>query len=236
MQRIGLPFILVTALVLIGACGSSQERQQAQDQPSTATNVAATWHLGFEDVSEGDLPPGWIVTETNSAGTPATWRVQSRTDAPEGRKVLTLVATENSGSTYNLFLSKKTFPADLKLRVDLHANTGEEDQGGGLVWRAQDHDNYQLVRWNPLEDNLRVYKVVDGHRSQLASVILEADPKTWHVLEVTARGDAITIRFDGKQVLAAEDDTFRRGGRIGFWTKADAATSFDDLTVEGGRH
>ncbi len=231
MQRIGVPMIL--AFVLISACGSSRDREETQEKSPLSTEAARTLHLGFEDVSEGALPQGWTVTETNGAGTPAIWGVQSRTDAPEGKKVLTLVSTENSGSTYNLLLSKETFPADLTLKVNLRANSGEEDQGGGLVWRAKDHDNYQIVRWNPLEDNLRIYKVVGGRRSQLASVTLEADPKTWHTLEVNVRGDAITIRFDGEQVLAAEDDTFRRGGRIGFWTKADAATSFDALTVEG---
>ena len=35
------------------------------------------------------------------------------------------------------------------------------DQGGGPVWRYQDANNYYIARMNPLEDNYRVYKVVE---------------------------------------------------------------------------
>ena len=36
---------------------------------------------------------------------------------------------------------------------------------------------------------------------------------------------------DGKKLLVAEDSTFPDAGQIGLWTKADARTSFDDLSV-----
>ncbi len=235
MQQAPPFMLLLGALVLLGGCGSSRKQGESSDHPPAAADSASSLHLGFENVADGSLPSGWTVTETNAAGALAVWRVETRADAPEGNKVLSLVATENSGSTYNLFLSKSRFPADLDLSVAIHANSGEEDQGGGLVWRAEDHENYQIVRWNPLEDNLRVYKVVHGRRTQLASATLEADPRSWHRLDVQVRGETITIRFDGKPLLRANDDTFRRGGRIGLWTKADAATSFDDLRVSGAR-
>jgi hypothetical protein len=36
--------------------------------------------------------------------------------------------------------------------------------------------------------------------------------------------------FVGTLVFAsAEDDTFTQPGKVGLWTKADAASSFDDL-------
>ena len=40
------------------------------------------------------------------------------------------------GQTYNLLLLPNAYPADLRLAVAVHAESGEEDQGGGLVWRA----------------------------------------------------------------------------------------------------
>ena len=39
---------------------------------------------------------------------------------------------------------------------------GKLDQGGGLVWRYKDANNYYIARMNPLEDNFRVYKEVAG--------------------------------------------------------------------------
>jgi hypothetical protein len=35
----------------------------------------------------------------------------------------------------------------------MKAVAGKEDQGGGLVWRAMDSNNYYVARYNPLEDN-----------------------------------------------------------------------------------
>ncbi len=37
----------------------------------------------------------------------------------------------------------------------------------------------------------------------------------------------------GKKYLDVEDLTFLETGKIGLWTKADAHTEFDDLTVSG---
>jgi hypothetical protein len=40
-----------------------------------------------------------------------------------------------------------------------------------------------------------------------------------------------TVLFDGKELFKVKDDTFKEGGLIGVWTKADAQTYFDELTV-----
>jgi hypothetical protein len=39
--------------------------------------------------------------------------------------------------------------------------------------------------------------------------------------------------YDGKKYLVVKDPTFQEAGRIGLWTKADAQSYFDDLTVSG---
>ncbi len=43
--------------------------------------------------------------------------------------------------------------------TSLRAHTGKEDQGGGLIWRRRDANNYYIARYNPLERNFRVYYV-----------------------------------------------------------------------------
>ena len=113
----------------------------------------------------------------------------------------------------------------------LRAESGVEDQGGGLVWRMRDADNYYVTRWNPLEDNLRIYHVVDGKRSELQSADVSTDPRAWHVLEVEARGERMRVWLDGAKLLEIEDGTFDDGGRVGLWTKADATVSFDGFAV-----
>jgi hypothetical protein len=110
---------------------------------------------------------------------------------------------------------------------------GREDQGGGPVWRYQDTKNYYIARQNNLEDNYRVYKVVDGRRIQLGTADVTARTGTWHELKVTMADDHIECFFDGKKYLDVKDDTFKKAGKVGLWTKADAQTRFDDFVVEG---
>jgi hypothetical protein len=45
------------------------------------------------------------------------------------------------------------------------------------------------------------------------------------------RGDHIEVYYDGKKYLDVEDTAFPEAGTIGLWTKADAQTYFDNLTV-----
>ena len=136
-----------------------------------------------------------------------------------------------SSPTFNLAIASATAYLDVDLSVKLHSVSGEIDQGGGLVWRLADPKNYYVARYNPLETNFRLYKVVAGKRTQLATADVDAGPG-WHALRVTMRGDAIACSLDEKPLLEARDGTFPKAGRIGLWTKADAATRFDTLAVK----
>ena len=193
--------------------------------------------FSFDDVAVGTVPRGWALAETNGVGKLATWRVEEASVSNADSRVFSLAETVNSGRTYNLALAPQQFPADLAMSVRLRAGSGSEDQGGGLVWRARDADNYYIARWNPLENNLRAYKVVAGRRSQLSNADLMVPADQWHSMSVTTTGSRIVVALDGKQYLSFEDETFTKGGLIGLWTKADAATFFDNLEVEaiGGR-
>jgi hypothetical protein len=116
--------------------------------------------------------------------------------------------------------------------VRLKAVAGETDRGGGLVWRAKDKNNYYIARYNPLEPNFRVYKVEDGKRTQLDHAEAPGDTE-WHTLRITMNGREIFGYLDGKNLLEAEDSTFVDVGKIGLWSKSDARSYFDDLTVSG---
>ena len=85
---------------------------------------------------------------------------------------------------------------------------------------------------NPLEDNYRLFKVVAGKRTQLATKDgLKIPTGEWHTLTVRQKGEQIECHLDGKKQLEAKDATFTKSGKIGLWTKADAQTYFDDLKV-----
>lgn len=184
----------------------------------------------FDEAPVGRVPPGWTPRQTRE-GTLATWEVAADPHAVSRPNVLRLAKTENTGQTYNLMVADEPRVTDLDLRVHVRADSGDEDQGGGPIWRCQDENNYYICRLNPLEGNFRVYKVLAGKRTQLASADIEAETQRWYLLRAVMVGNRITCYVDGKHLLTAMDDTFVQPGQVGLWTKADAATSFDDMVL-----
>jgi hypothetical protein len=191
-----------------------------------AANLAAQgaeklW--SFDGDKPGDIAKGF----TNEVGD---WKVVADETAPSKPNVLAQLA-KSAGSTFNITLISGTNYRDFRVSVMIKPIAGSGDQGGGLVWSAKDAKNYYIARWNPLEENFRVYKVVNGRRSQLDSADVKA-PAGWHTLEVEMVGSHIECSFDGKRYLDVKDSTFEGSGKIGLWSKADAQSHFDNLKVE----
>jgi hypothetical protein len=187
-----------------------------------AQNSGQLWNFDGDKI--GRVPEGFSIQKGE-------WKVVADPTAPSQPHALAQLA-KNSGSTYNLILVSGINYKNVDLSVRMKAIAGQEDQGGGLVWRAKDADNYYVARFNPLEDNYRFYKVEKGKRTELKSADVKHS-QGWYTLRVTIEGDFIQCFYDGKKVLEAKDSTFAGPGRIGLWTKADAQSQFDDLKVKG---
>jgi len=216
-------FVAVAILpgLFVGSCGPRGGGFPAGDQE--------IW--SFDKDKAGFVPQGWKVAETAGQGKAATWQAIADESAPSRPQVVAVTANENRGRTYNLLIAEGTKYKDLQIRVMVKANAGEEDQGGGPIWRAKDADNYYIARWNPLEDNFRVYSVKDGQRKQLGSADVKANPRTWHEITISHSGTKIVASLDGKQMIELEDSTFTEAGKVGLWVKADGKTAFDNLWV-----
>lgn len=160
------------------------------------------------------------------------WKVVADSTAPSKKHALAQLA-KSSKPTFNLTLIGDTSYKDVDVSVKMKAIAGEVDQGGGVVWRAKDAKNYYIARYNPLEENLRVYKVENGKRSKEFDTATVERKEGWHTLRVTMVGDRITCYYDSQKHLEVKDSTFSEAGKIGLWTKADAQTHFDDLTITG---
>ena len=229
LSKLCLALVLVmmgSALVSAQPDGSGWNQRRGRFHPDV-------W--SFEKDTVGSVPKSWKAAETAGKGTPAQWQVIADDSAPEGSQTVAITANKNSGRTYNLLIAQETSYLDLGIKVSVKAVTGKEDQGGGPIWRAKDADNYYIARWNPLEDNFRVYYVKDGRRKQLGTADVKADPKAWHDILIVHRGNRIIAMFDGNKMIELEDSTFGEAGKVGLWTKADAATAFDNLIVFSGR-
>jgi hypothetical protein len=181
-----------------------------------AEDAKRTWT--FDNDETGAIAKGF----TNEVGE---WKVAA---SDKGNALAQ--SAKNPNSVFNVTLISDTNAKDVNLTVRMKAIAGEHDQGGGLIWRAKDAKNYYLARYNPLEDNYRLYQVVDGKRTLIQNVDIPHSDG-WHTLRVTMKGDQIACYYDGKKYNEAKDSTFTEAGKIGLWSKADAQSQFDDLTL-----
>jgi hypothetical protein len=189
-------------------------------------------HFTKEDL--GTLPSGWQAVKTGH-GDGSVWKVVADDSAPSKRGFVLAQTAEGPSGLFNVCMIEDEDYRDVEVQAAFKAVRGKIDQGGGLVWRLQDAENYYVARMNPLEANFRLYKVVNGKRTQLdTKEDIQVPAGEWHTLKVRQRGERIECWLDGKKYLEAKDDTYTKAGKIGLWTKADAQTHFDAVQVGGG--
>jgi hypothetical protein len=185
----------------------------------------------FGTADAGKLPSGWKEEKTNK-GDGSIWRVTTDATSPSKSGAVLTQTAKGPRALFNLCVAPDVRGKDVEISVAIKAVAGEEDQGGGLVWRYQDANNYYVARMNPLEGNFRVYKVIAGKRVQLdTKEDLPVKKGEWHTLRVRHAGEQVECFLDGKKLLEAKDGDITKAGGIGLWTKADAVTSFDDLQI-----
>ena len=195
----------------------------------------ATRTLDFSDGAVGQAPKGFEFGHTAKAGAPGKWIVQ----AEGSNKYLTQVDPDNTRSRFPVAVVSDIAVADVDLSVRFKPVSGRVDQAAGLVWRFQNEDNYYIVRANALENNVVLYKVEGGRRTDLP---VKGEGRTygkkaqvpsgqWSILRVVAAGPRFDVYLNGTKLYEVEDSTFIQAGKVGVWTKADSVTQFDDLTI-----
>jgi hypothetical protein len=193
--------------------------------------VTRTWD--FDNAFEGTLPAGWKVEATGQEKAMAKWEVVKNAQAPLGPGVLSLTATNHSQrGVFNICWTREVSFFEGEITVFLKGNSGKIDQGGGPIWRVQDRNNYYIARYNPHEENVNIYYVRDGRRVMLGYTGRIELENRWHVLKISHRGSRIRAYIDGEMKLMVNSgEHIKQKGGVGLWTKADAATSFDNFTV-----
>jgi hypothetical protein len=197
--------------------------------------AGATRTLDFTADAVGQAPRGFTFGHTKKTGAPGAWVVQD----DGGNKVLAQTNADSTRSRFPVAVVTDVTAADLDLSVRFKPVSGRVDQAAGLVWRYQDEDNYYIVRANALENNVVLYKVEKGTRTDLP---VKGEGRTygkkaqvpsgqWSTLRVVAAGQRFDVYLNGTKLYEVEDSTFSQAGKIGVWTKADSVTQFDDLTI-----
>lgn len=200
--------------------------------PAVAFSLGSTTQVWtFDDNPAGTFPAEFQLGTLFDGRPAGEWKVLDTDRAQSPPRVLAQLLGKGAEHAYKTVLIKGVEASDLELQVSLLPIEGKADMGGGLIWRAADDRNYYLTRANPLEQNIRIYRVVKGVRQMLKNFDHVIDVRHWHTLRVMAKGCRVQVFFDGKRVFDVCDETFATG-HVGLWTKSDAVTYFDDLKLK----
>lgn len=238
MKTFGIFFLSIFLLIGCNQAstknGKTTTKDEAKEAVTTSSPQSTSATFDFENYETGKIPSGWTQYFTGK-GDRTEWKIVD--DA--GNKVLAQLSKDNPGYHFNEVVFDGLQAKNVELKVRIKGVTGNEDQGGGFVWRFTNKDNYYVVRENPLEDNVVLYKVENGKRSDLPLIGkgrtygVKTKPlgSGWNTLKLTVKDDLFTVYLNDKELFQVKDETFKNAGKIGLWTKADAVSYFDDLEV-----
>lgn len=181
------------------------------------------------DKRDLDRPPsGWLATQTGTGD--AKWVVVRDDTAPGGPYVL----KQSGRAAYPLCLKDDTNMRDGFVEVRFKPMSGNEDQAGGVVWRAKDANNYYVTRANALENNVTIYHTINGRRTEKKRTAMPVSANQWHTLRVDFDGSHFTVTLNGQKAIEWDDETFKDAGKVGVWTKADSVTEFTQFAYGPG--
>jgi hypothetical protein len=204
------------------ACGAPSQSATPGSAPvaTIAASVSGSGGWTFDADAAGSLPAG---AQTFSGA----WAVRAETDAPS-----TPGALCQTGTTEFPAIMRDSKPyADVVVVARFKPISGSRDRAAGLLFRIKDGRNYYILRANALENNVNLYKYVDGRRSALKDGQAKVVSGEWQELRVEVNGQSLRGFLNGQPVVEANDTTFTAAGGIGLWTKADSQTCFDNVQV-----
>lgn len=194
-----------------------------------AMALADTLRVDLASTPVGALPRGFAMALTGGGGAVA-WSVVEDATAPGGR-ALAQTSADRTDYRFPLVIDNDVVAGNLEVTVRFKAVSGRTDQAAGLIVRLKDSGNYYVVRANALEDNVNLYKVVNGSRREITGKSVKVPGGQWLSLGLRAEGDRLTVSFNGAPLFTATDRTFAEAGKVGLWTKADSVTYFTDIAI-----
>lgn len=201
------------------------------------TSSARAQSVALDTAPVGQSPAGFTAALTGKGGPPA-WVIE-KAPAGETGNVIAQRSAETAEFRFPLLVYDRITASELDVSVQFRAVSGKVDQAAGLVWRYKDANNYYVARANALEENVVLYKMEGGKRTDLpvlgkgrtygakAAVLKGA----WNTLAVTVAGNLFTVSLNGKQLYQVEDVTFPAAGKTGLWTKADSVMLFRNFNI-----
>ena len=187
---------------------------------STVAQNSEDTNINFDNEVAGKLPASWTAVSS-------TWTI-----AADGANKAMKQTGKSKPDQSNLCIQNKLKYQNLQMEARIKTIEGGKEKGGGLVWRYHDAKNYYFARVNVVENNVKIYKVTKGVRKELKSANVKMKANEWQTLKVAMIGYTLACYVNGQKLLNVTDTSIPNAGQVGFWSRADAISIFDDLKIK----
>ncbi|MBX9942719.1 MAG: DUF1080 domain-containing protein [Reyranella sp.] len=161
-------------------------------------------------------------------GRPAAWRAVEDRDAPNGW-ALAETAADPTDSRFPLCIVERAVLRDFDATLRFKIVSGVRERAAGFMFRAQNANDYYVVRASALDNSVRLYRMEKGKRRQIAVKELPIEAGKWHALRVVAVDDRFEVALDGATLFTVTDRTLPQPGPMGVWSQADSVTHYGSL-------
>ncbi|HEX4409883.1 MAG TPA: hypothetical protein VH206_14010 [Xanthobacteraceae bacterium] len=197
---------------------------------SSAAN-AQTLHkvLASPLVEEGSGPDG-CTPAVNGLGGPSAWEVRVERYLLDG-KGLVEVTRQADANRFPLCIADLPVAKNAEVELSFVAHAGTVARTAGIVLRFADPQDFYAVEADVLGRAVRLIRVLNGERREIAIRSASLQTGAAQSLKVTLRDEAFAVSLNGVPLFEARDDAIAAPGRFGVWSKADSATLFGDLFI-----
>jgi hypothetical protein len=193
--------------------------------------AAETLHkvLASPLVDEGSGPDG-CTPVLSGLGGPVKWEVRLERLLLDG-KALVEASRKAEPNRFPLCIADLPVAKNAEVELSFVAHDGGIARAAGIVLRFADPQDYYVVEADALAGKVRLTRVVNGERREVAgrAVPLVADQS--QTLKVKAVDASFSVFLDGNFLFETHDRAIAAPGRFGIWSRGDSRTGFGDLFI-----
>jgi hypothetical protein len=180
-------------------------------------------------VDEGSGPDG-CTPALSGLGGPVVWEVRLERLLLDG-KALVETSRQADPNRYPLCIADLPVAKNAEVELSFVIHAGVHARAAGLVLRFADPQDYYVVEADALDDKVRLSRVLNGERREIAARAVPLAVAQAQTLKVKAVETSFSVFLDGKFLFETRDSGIASPGRFGIWSRADSATGFGDLFI-----
>ena len=233
-------FLFITALIptiFIGMNSSASAEQNGELKELPRAVLKHTPPLfeewTFEKHEPAIFPPGFA-SKTLGDAPPGSWEIVTDENAPSRTHALLQSARCSHSPCFQLLITENIRMEYGDFSVRILSKFGTQNSGAGIVFGAQDVQNFYAVLIYPFTNTVKAFRVLNGQPTLIDEHVVVPQQTLWHFLRIQRNTimskELIEIFFDNHIILSLSDQSLGTG-YIGLATTGDGVFAFDNFRV-----